>query len=74
MIEEVEIINKRLKHRKDLKVIKKEALKNMIEGPAINFGLTNTFSKLGIDDDKQEDEKTNSQLEEDSKARDEAAF
>jgi hypothetical protein len=31
------MINKRIKHKKGMKKIKKEAMKFMVEGPAITF-------------------------------------
>ena len=35
LIEETFMLNKKIKHKYDLKKIKKEALKNMVEGPPI---------------------------------------
>jgi pyoverdine/dityrosine biosynthesis protein Dit1 len=35
--DEIQTITKRLSYKKSLKKIKKEAYKNMIEGPAVNF-------------------------------------
>jgi hypothetical protein len=49
LVEEIVIINKKLKHKKDLKVIKKEAMKFMIEGPPINITSPFIVSKGPID-------------------------
>ncbi len=54
MIDDIVIVNKRLKHKKDLKVIKKEAMKNMIEGPPINIENPLSLASLQLSDSKQE--------------------
>jgi hypothetical protein len=36
--EDIQKLNKKIKYQRDLKKIKKEAFKNMIEGPPLMFG------------------------------------
>lgn len=42
--DEIHILNKRIKHKRDIKIIKREAMKNMIEGPPINTETFLTFA------------------------------
>jgi hypothetical protein len=56
LIVEVEILNKKLKYKNDMRIIKKEAFKNMIECPSLNeMSLTkkdSTVSKRSRKDSK----------------------
>ena len=40
MIDEIESVNKKLKYKFDMKWIKKECMKNMIEGPPLKISST----------------------------------
>lgn len=52
LIDDIMMINKRIKHKKDMKVIKKEAMKNMIEGPPINTSIPIEFDSSQNEESK----------------------